>query len=132
MHWIVVARARLVASHSAGEAPHRRSLPRERDVKDGRKLDIHCGVDLEWRSADNAGSIATSAGNVPYSATGRTEGGDGPSPEVLLLAAISSCYSVTLSKLLQAASLPQTHISVHADGVIARDFGRKQFARVIV
>ena len=58
--------------------------------------------------------------------------GNGPTPEVLLIAAISSCYSITLSNVLQAASLPQTHISVHAHGVIVREFGREQFVRVTV
>ena len=54
----------------------------------------------------------------------------GPNPEALLIAALSSCYSITLSNLLQAARLPQKQISVHAEGVIASDRGRVRFARV--
>jgi organic hydroperoxide reductase OsmC/OhrA len=50
----------------------------------------------------------------------------------LLIAAISSCYSITLSDHLQADCLPQTHISVHADGVIIEELGRVRFARVTV
>jgi peroxiredoxin-like protein len=101
--------------------------------KDESKLDIHCGVDLEWCSSSSAGRIVTPAGKVPYSALGRTQGGGaGPNPEVLLIAAISSCYSITLANLLQAAALPQQHISVHADGVIVEDLGRVHFARVTV
>jgi len=96
------------------------------------KLEIHCGVDLEWCSSDNVGSIVTPAGNMAYSALGRPQGSEGLSPEVLLIAAISSCYSLTLANILQAASLPQQHISVHADGVIVRELGRVQFARVTV
>jgi peroxiredoxin-like protein len=96
-------------------------------------LDIHCGVDLEWCTSNNVGSIVTPAGNVPYSELGWTQdGAAGPNPEVLLIAAISSCYSITLANLLQAAALPQKHISVHADGVIGSDLGRVQFTRVTV
>jgi organic hydroperoxide reductase OsmC/OhrA len=109
-------------------APVCAGLPR----KDQRKLGIHCGIDLEWCASNNVGSITTPAGNVPYSAFGPTQCAEGPSPEVLLIAAISSCYSVTLSNILQAASLPQQHISVHADGVIVTHLGRAQFARVTV
>lgn len=95
-------------------------------------MDLHCGIDLEWCSSDTAGSIVTPAGKVPYSIFCRTEGGDGPSPEVLLLAAISSSYCITLADVLQDASLPQTRISVHADGVIVMDFGEMHLARVRV
>ena len=60
------------------------------------------------------------------------QSGKSPSPEVLLIAALSSCYSITLSNVLEAASLPQKHISVHADGIIVKDLGEVQFARVTV
>jgi organic hydroperoxide reductase OsmC/OhrA len=101
-------------------------------AKDAQQLDIHCGVDLEWSSANNVGSIVTPTGNVPYSALGRTQGREQPSPEVLLIAALSSCYSITLANVLEAASLPQEHISVHADGVIVRHLGELQVTRVTV
>ena len=96
------------------------------------KSESHCIVELEWCSSDNVGSIVTPAGNVPYSRSGRTQDSERLSPEVLLIAAISSCYSLTLSNILQAAALPQQHISVHADGLIVRALGRAQFARVTV
>ena len=100
--------------------------------KDERDLEIHCGVDLEWCSSENAGRIAMPAGNVPYSALVWNQGALGPNPEVLLIAAISSCYSITLANFLEAAGLPQNRISVHTDGVIVNDFGRVQFTRVTV
>ena len=50
----------------------------------------------------------------------------------MLIAALSSCYSITLANVLEAASLPQEHISVHADGVIVRHLGEVEFARVTV
>ncbi len=74
----------------------------------------------------------TPAGDVPYSTSGLTQSDERPSPEVLLIAAISSCYSISLSNVLEAASLPQKQISVHADGVIVSDLGRMKFARVTV
>ena len=96
-------------------------------------MDIHCGVDLEWSSSDKTGSITTPAGNVRYAALDLSDKGDGrPSPEALLVAAISSCYSITLSNVLRAASLPQTRVLIHADGVIFSEVGRAQFTRFTV
>jgi organic hydroperoxide reductase OsmC/OhrA len=96
-------------------------------------MDIHCRVDLEWSSSDHTGSITTAAGNVRYTALDLSEKGGGrPSPEALLVAAISSCYSITLSNVIRAAALPQTRVSIHADGVIVSEFGKAQFARLTV
>jgi peroxiredoxin-like protein len=96
-------------------------------------MDIHRSADLEWSSSDNAGSITTPAGNMAYSVLDLTGSGRGrPNPETLLIAAVSSCYSITLSNVLRAASLPQSRVSVRADGVIVNDSGKAQFARVTV
>jgi organic hydroperoxide reductase OsmC/OhrA len=96
-------------------------------------MDIHCSIDLEWNSSRNVGSILTPAANLPYSAPGLTGSGvDGPSPETLLIAAVSSDYNITLSNILRAAGLPQTRISVNADGVIVSNFDRTQFSNVTV
>ena len=97
------------------------------------KMDIHCNVDLEWNGSRNVGSILKPAGNLPYSAPGLTgSGSDGPSPEALLITAVSSCYSITLSNILRAAGLPQTQVLVHADGVIVSNFERTEFSKVTV
>jgi organic hydroperoxide reductase OsmC/OhrA len=96
-------------------------------------MDIHCGVDLEWSSADNTGSITSPTGDVRYSALRLPDtASNGPSPEALLVAAISSCYSIALSNVLRASSLPQTSVSIRADGVIVSEFGKGQFKRVTV
>jgi len=58
-------------------------------------MDICCSIDLEWHASDNAGIIATSAGNLPYS--GLDAGTATSSPEALLLAALAAGYSITLS-----------------------------------
>lgn len=96
-------------------------------------MGIHFSIDLEWNSADNAGWIKTPTGNLPFSGLGPSNFGDNrQGPEVLLIAAISSCYSIVLSNVLQTASLPQTHVSVRADGVVASERGKDQFVRVTV
>lgn len=94
-------------------------------------MDIHCGVDLEWSSVDNTGFIKSPTGDVRYSALSPSNtGSNGPSPEVLLVAAISSCYSIALANVLRASSLPQTSVSIRADGVIVSEFGKGRFRRV--
>ncbi len=96
-------------------------------------MDIHYNIDLEWHSTDNVGSITTPTGNLPYARLGETDRRrEAPGPETLLIAAISSCYSIILSDTLRAASLPQSGIAVRAEGVIASERGRTQFARVTV
>jgi organic hydroperoxide reductase OsmC/OhrA len=96
-------------------------------------MGIHYNIDLEWHSSDNAGRITTPTGDLPYSGLGQTDcGSNGPCPEDLLIAAISSSYSIILSNALRTASLPQSSISVRAEGVIASEFGRTQFTRVTV
>jgi peroxiredoxin-like protein len=96
-------------------------------------MEMHCSVDLDWSASDNAGTVATPMGDLPYSALGPAAiGGNGASPEALLIAAIASCYSITLSNVLRDASLPQTRVSVRAEGVIASDCGKPRFTRVTV
>jgi len=96
-------------------------------------MDICCNIDLEWHVADNTGTIASTAGELPYSDLGVTAAGQtGPSPASLLLAAIASCYSITLASLLRAACLPCTRVAVHGDGIIGNDQGKARFTRVLV
>jgi organic hydroperoxide reductase OsmC/OhrA len=96
-------------------------------------MDIHYSIDLEWDMSDGAKSMTTPAGTIACFGPGPTHaGGKGPSAEALLLAAISTSYTVTLSHVLRASSLPRTRVSVKADGVIASCRGRLQFTRVKV
>jgi organic hydroperoxide reductase OsmC/OhrA len=96
-------------------------------------MDTCCSIDLEWRATDNAGTITTTMGELPYSDPAMTANDPaGPSPEVLLLAAVASCYSIALSNQLRAARLPRTRVAVHADGIIGNDQGNARFTRVLV
>jgi organic hydroperoxide reductase OsmC/OhrA len=92
----------------------------------------HCSVAVEWDSSGNADSIVTPAGCVAYSALGLAAGGNGTGPEALLIAAVASCYSVTLSHVLERTSLPLTRVSVLADGLIADDSGKEHPTSVTV
>jgi organic hydroperoxide reductase OsmC/OhrA len=88
-------------------------------------MKMHCCIDLEWNSSDSADRIVTPVGAVSYLQQRETgTHSEGLSPESLFVAAVSSCYSLTLSGILRAASLPQTRVSVHADGVIINDLGK--------
>ncbi len=96
-------------------------------------MDICCNIDLEWRAADNSGTIANVAGELPYFDLGVTAVNQtGASPQALLLAAVASCYSITLANMLRAACLPRTGVAIHADGTIGGDQGRARFTRVRV
>lgn len=96
-------------------------------------MDVYDNIQLEWHSSDNAGRITAATGNLSYSGLGQTDGLDnGLCPEDMLIAAISSSYSIMLADALRAASLPQSSISVRAEGVIASELGRARFSRVTV
>ena len=96
-------------------------------------MEIHCSVDLEWNTSESAGRIKMPAGTIAYA---DSEPADprrrDPSPETLLVAAISSSYTITLSNLLQESRLPRTRIAVRADGAIAGGHERPQFTRLRV
>jgi organic hydroperoxide reductase OsmC/OhrA len=96
-------------------------------------MDVQCSIDLDWSSGDGSGNINMAARRVGYAALGATGPSNGaPSPETLLIAAISSSYSIALANLLRAACLPQTRVSVHGCGIIGSNCGKAQFTRVII
>ena len=53
-------------------------------------------------------------------------------PARLLIVAISACYGITLSRVLSAASLPQTRIEVHGQGVVSEDPQGMRVVHVVV
>jgi organic hydroperoxide reductase OsmC/OhrA len=96
-------------------------------------MDVQCNIDLEWSSTDGSGDIEIAACHIGYAALGTNiDAGGAPTPETLLIAAISSSYSIALSNVLRSARLPQTGVAVRGSGTIVSDCGKAQFARVTV
>jgi organic hydroperoxide reductase OsmC/OhrA len=98
------------------------------------EMDVQCSIELEWNSADRSGNIIVAAArSVGYAALGAMDnsGGD-PTPETLLMAAISSSYSIALANALRAARLPQTRVWVRGSGTIGSNYGKTQFIRVVM
>ena len=96
-------------------------------------MDVQCSIDLEWSSAESSRTMIMAPRAVWHSAFGTIDGyGGGPTPETLLIAAISSSYGIALSKLLRTASLPQTRVSVRGSGTIGSSGGRAHFSRVVL
>jgi organic hydroperoxide reductase OsmC/OhrA len=96
-------------------------------------MESHCGIDVDWSPAGNAGAITTRSDSVPFTEFCPTKTAMGElTPEALLLAAMASCYGITFANLLRGAALPGRRDSVRADGVIANEHGTARFTRVIV
>jgi peroxiredoxin-like protein len=90
-------------------------------------------VDLEWRADQRSGEITAGEARACVSeprAMGGT--GTGMSPEDLFVAATASSYCVTLSEMLRAVGLPQSSLSIHAEGLVASDAAAERFTTVIV
>ena len=90
-------------------------------------MDLHVTATAEWNGSQNAGAV----GELPF-ASFRPLGSaaDQPSPEYLLLAAITSSYALTLSLGLRATGLAHMRVRVQADAVIDGDPPNTRFTRV--
>ncbi len=96
-------------------------------------MEVHYNIELHCNTSDGADSVTTSEGRVIHPELGSADAGrNGPSPETLLMAAISTSYSITLSSVLREACLPRSRVSVRADGVTVGSHGRPKFTRVRV
>lgn len=83
--------------------------------------DLSFGVTLGWHGqpADGEGVCIIGTKRLSYSAPAEMGGlGYGANPETLLLSAVGSCYSITLSRILKNADLPFSRIHVTADGSV--------------
>jgi peroxiredoxin-like protein len=94
---------------------------------------LHFDVDLEWRANQRFGEITAGKAHACVSEP-RVMGGTGTgmSPEDLFVAATASSYCVTLAEMLRAIGLPQTGLSIHAEGLVASDVAAERFSTVIV
>lgn len=97
--------------------------------------DLRFVVNLDWKGAgrDGDGTCTFADGAVRYSAPAEMGGaGAGTNPEELLIAAVSSCYSITLSILLRAAKLPTDHVGVRGEGIVSDFPQAARFSRIVV
>jgi peroxiredoxin-like protein len=83
--------------------------------------DLSFRVALEWQGqpADGEGVCTLGDERLRYSAPAEMGGpGHGANPETLLLSAVGSCYSITLSRTLRNADLPFSRLHVTAEGSV--------------
>jgi organic hydroperoxide reductase OsmC/OhrA len=96
-------------------------------------MEVHYNIELHCDTSDGADSVTTPEGTVICPGPGLADAGrNGPSPETLLIAAVSTSYSITLSHVLREACLPRSRVSVRADGVAVSSHGGSRFTRVRV
>jgi len=92
-------------------------------------------VELEWSGSgrEGAGRIVTDDLELELSTPASMGGrGTGTNPEELLVCAVASCYSATLSGLLRRAGLPASSLSVDARGSVTGYPGGARFERIVV
>jgi peroxiredoxin-like protein len=79
------------------------------------------------------GEVELGGVRVRYSAPASMGGpGEGASPEELLVAAVASCYSLTLLALLRRRNLPVRDLAVAARGIVSGFPQRPQVAAIEV
>ncbi|WP_262030127.1 OsmC family protein [Microvirga sp. Mcv34] len=97
--------------------------------------DLCFRVALGWHSqpADGEGVCIIGNKRFGYSAPAETdEPGQGVNPETLLLSAVGSCYSITLSRILKNAGLPFSRIHVTAEGSVSGFPRETRFTTILV
>lgn len=98
-------------------------------------MDLTFDVDAKWVGVGRRGEGEMQIGDhhLSYSAPDSMGGkGVGASPETLLLAAVTACYSGTLMRVLEQQHLPSTSLSIHTQGVVEGYPQNAKFARIIV
>jgi len=90
-------------------------------------------IGLEWRSDQRYGEITVGDARIRVSEP-RVMGGTGAgmSPEDFFVAAAASSYSVTLSEMLRAVGLPQSSLTIRAEGLVTSDAGAERFTMITV
>ena len=92
-------------------------------------------VELEWSGGgrEGAGRIVTDDLELELSTPASMGGrGVGTNPEELLVCAVSSCFTATLSGVLRRAGLPASSLSVDARGIVGGYPGRARFEQIVV
>ena len=97
--------------------------------------DLRFQIELRWSGTgrDGAGEILTDDLTLELSAPQTMGGrGVGTNPEELLVSAVSSCYTATLSAALDRAKLPVDSLAVDASGTVTGLPGPARFAGIVV
>lgn len=92
-------------------------------------------VTAEWSGVGRQGEGTMHFGNtqVSYSAPASMGGkGTGTSPEELLIAAVTACYSGTLMRVLKQARLPGVSVAIRTEGIVEEYPENPRFARILV
>lgn len=92
-------------------------------------------VNIGWTGSgrEGEGVVLTGGQRVAYAAPATMGGkGVGTSPEELLLAAVGSCYSATLFRVVERRGLPVERVSVDVRGFVEDYPEAARFARIVV
>jgi peroxiredoxin-like protein len=92
-------------------------------------------VNAQWAGTGREGEGTLTLGGQPlrYSAPTSMGGkGVGASPEDLLVAAVTACYSGTLFRVLTQERLPAVHIAVTATGTVEGYPTQTRYSRLMV
>lgn len=97
--------------------------------------DLSFRVTLGWHGqpADGEGVCIIGTKRLSYSAPAEMGGlGQGANPETLLLSAVGSCYSITLSRILKTADLPFSRVHVTVEGLVTGFPREMRFTTILV
>lgn len=97
--------------------------------------DLSFEIRAEWAGSgvEGEGMITASDQTIRYSAPASMRGkGVGTSPEELLLAAVTACYSGTFFRVLQQAELPVESLAIRTEGVVQDYPKAARFGRITV
>ena len=98
-----------------------------------RNLEFEVSTHWSGDAATRFGVVESGGRQIEYSAPATMGGsGEGTNPEELLLAAVATCYTLGLNRLLRKRDLPATGLSVCAQGAVSGYPLAATFARIIV
>lgn len=97
------------------------------------ELAFHVAAVWSGSGREGSGILSLGGQTVSYSAPDTMGGkGEGTSPEELLLAAVTSCYSGTLFRLVQRAGLPIARVDMRTEGTVSNYPAAPRFSSITV
>ena len=97
------------------------------------ELAFHVSAVWIGTGREGSGTLSMGGQRIAYSAPDTMGGkGEGTSPEELLLAAVTACYSGTLFRLVQRAGLPIARVDLHTDGTVSHYPAAARFSGITV